>query len=388
VKVYLSIRLSYKETYNPPVLSKIKIVRLTSVCTSFSIEYRPHFFTKKYISWADVYARNYGTLLPCQFTTTDFGGDWWVTPASYPVRVEFSWTDAYLEATTGVSNNQIVRIESAADCTVDLGVQYPSDYAQAMPEVIVNCYVPGDPLGGGTSGTLDAVVTFPYGRTGTLPEPDKDALMSEVGATWGLAYNQYTEVAFTSAVMKRHVGLGSLGIGGIYAIDYSGGAPVTTNLIDLDAMGINLGTEPVRNLAIDFDTPESDSLMFDPPGKMGMGDLDISDDGQTLYVVNLNDKEVVAIDLTAYNASGTLPTISEVSSLGLIPSPGCAFGSSRPFGLKYYQGQLYAGVVCSGENGGTASDLSATVYAYDFASSTWNTALEIYFPKKFIGYTI
>jgi len=34
--------------------------------------------------------------------------------------------------------------------------------------------------------------------------------------------------------------------------------------------------------------------------------------------------------------------------LGLIPSPGCAFGSSRPFGLKYYQGQLYAGVVCSG----------------------------------------
>jgi len=59
-------------------------------------------------------------------TTTDFGGDWWVTPASYPVRVEFSWTDAYLEATTGVSNNQIVRIESAADCTVDLGVQYPS----------------------------------------------------------------------------------------------------------------------------------------------------------------------------------------------------------------------------------------------------------------------
>ncbi len=310
-----------------------------------------------------------------QTTTTDFRGDWWITPAAYPVRVEFTWSDAYLEATTDGSNNQIVRIENAADCGVNLGVQYPTDYAQAMPEVIVNCYVPGDPLGGGTSGTLDAVVTFPYGRTGTMPEPDKDVLMSEIGATWGLAYNPYTEVAFVSAMMKRHVGLGPLGIGGIYAVDYSGATPVTTTLVDLDAMGINLGTEPVRNLAIDFDVPESDSLMFDTPGKMGMGDLDISDDGQTLYVVNLNDKEIVAIDLTAYNASGTLPTMSEVSSVGLIPSPGCAFGASRPFGLKYYQGKIYAGVVCSGENGGTALDLSATVYAYDLATSTWNTAL-------------
>jgi len=313
-----------------------------------------------------------------QTTTTDANGTWSVTPAAYPVRVEFSWTDLFLEATTGVSNNQIVRIESATNCAVDLGVQYPSDYAQAMPEVVVNCYVPGDPLGGGTSGTLDALISFPYGRTGTLPEPDKDALMSEIGATWGLAYNPFTEVAFVSAVMKRHVGLGSLGIGGIYAVDYSSGTPVTTNLIDLDAMGINLGTEPARTLAIDFDTPASDPLMFDAPGKTGMGDLDISDDGQTLYVVNLNDKEVVAIDLTSYNSNGTLPTISEVSTLGLIPSPGCSFGTSRPFGLKYFQGQLFAGVICSGESGGTALDLSATVYAYDFTTSTWGTALSTF----------
>ena len=124
-----------------------------------------------------------------QTTTTDANGAWSVTPAAYPVRVEFSWTDLFLEATTGVTNNQIVRIEGATNCAIDLGVQYPSDYAQAMPEVLINCYVPGDPLGGGTSGTLDALISFPYGRTGTLPEPDKDALMSEIGATWGLAYN-------------------------------------------------------------------------------------------------------------------------------------------------------------------------------------------------------
>ena len=42
---------------------------------------------------------------------------------------------------------------------------------------------------------------------------------------------------------------------------------------------------------------------------------------------------------------------------------GCVRGLARPFALAYHDDQIHTGVVCTGENGGTAADLSAHVFA-------------------------
>ena len=320
-----------------------------------------------------------------QSDITDMNGIWSVDPNVYPIRIEFSWTDTNLfPSHGGGSNNTVVRFASAPDCIMNLGLHYPEDYSQMVPEVVTSCYVSGDPLAGGSSGSVDAIVSFPFNQTGDVTLPDNDALLSEVGGVWGIAYNQYEEEAYFSAIMKRHVGLGSQGIGGIYTVDYSTGTPAVSNLVDLSALGVNLGTEPTRDLGADFDEFRTDSLMFDAAGKLGIGDIDISGDGNTLFAMNLYSRKVVTIDLTDYNVTKNLPTSAHIDSLSALPDPACNLGESRPFALKFWRGELYAGVVCSGENGGATSDLSATVYVYNFTSNTWSTVVNTFsldYPK-------
>ncbi len=55
------------------------------------------------------------------------------------------------------------------------------------------------------------------------------------------------------------------------------------------------------------------------------------------------------------------------------PYPTCTNGQARPWGLGEHDGALYLGVVCSGEDGGTAANLSAEVLR--FSGGAWTTAL-------------
>ncbi|MFT6018473.1 MAG: gliding motility-associated-like protein/uncharacterized repeat protein (TIGR01451 family) [Flavobacteriales bacterium] len=307
--------------------------------------------------------------------TTDGAGSWSLTPALYPVRVEYSWEDRWLEISPGNNINTDVQVYTASSCNARLGLYYPDEYCQMVPNITTSCFVNGDPTVGGTAGTLDAIVSFPYDRTGDATAPTHDAIMSEVGAVWGAAYNGYNQQAFYSAVMKRHVGVGPAGIGGIYRIDYSGSAPIVSTFANLAGLGVNLGTEPVRTLDGDWENAASDSLMFDASGKMGLGDIEITDDGNTLFAVNLFERSIVAVNLTNYNQNGTLPTISDVSTLPAIPTVNCTNGVSRPFALEYRRDKLYIGMVCTAENGGTIADLSAKVVVYDFSTGLWSDAV-------------
>ncbi|MFK7809915.1 MAG: SdrD B-like domain-containing protein, partial [Saprospiraceae bacterium] len=312
-----------------------------------------------------------------QLDTTDASGNWSVTPEFFPVRVEYTWPDTWLQISPGDQTNSDVQVFQSAACDTRLGLYYPDEYCQSVPDMTVSCFANGNPTGGGTSGAIDAIVSFPYDNIGDATAPTHDAIMSEVGAVWGAAYNRNNQQAFYGAVMKRHVGLGSAGIGGIYRIDYSGAAPVASAFVDLASIGVNLGIEPVRTLSADWSTPASDPLMFDTPGKMGIGDMEISEDGNTLFIVNLFERNIVAIDITAYNTSGTFPTAGDVTTLPALPDPMCTNGIARIFGLEYRRGMIYTGLVCTAESGGTAADLSAAVYAYDVINGgSWTTTVD------------
>ena len=335
------------------------------------------------------------TIIDCNntitTTTSDINGVWSIsTPITYPVRVEFSNLPNFVgvggtpNGTNGRTTTQFV---SAASCTVDLGVLNQTDYCQTMPDIFLPCYVNGDPLtGGSAAGAIDAFVRLPYGASGLTPPITQVANAAQVGSLWGVAYDKKRNKVYSSAFLRRHAGMGPLGLGGIYITD--GTTNVTSNLIDVQAtLGIDVGsqnagdpffgqTNSVRGLNASPTASSYDPVSFSLIGKVGMGDLDISEDSDFLYFTNLFDKKLYKLSLT----SGT-PTL--VASY-VIPSA-CTNGTSRPFGLKVKGGKVYIGVVCDGSTSQNPSDMRAYVYTMDESTGTFSTAFDfpLTYPKGF-----
>ncbi len=95
------------------------------------------------------------------------------------------------------------------------------------------------------------------------------------------------------------------------------------------------------------------------PGKESIGGLALSEDGSTLYAVNLLTRSLVSFDATGTRASTPKVTVP-------IPDPGCAAPTDwRPFAVATHDNTLYVGGVCSAESTQNRADLKAVVYSYD-----------------------
>ncbi|ARK09337.1 SdrD B-like domain-containing protein [Fibrella sp. ES10-3-2-2] len=307
-------------------------------------------------------------------TTDAFGKYTMNVPVNlYPVRVEFGNLPAYAGQGTlnGIDGRTTVQFVTAPDCTVDLGILDNNDYCQATPKLIIPCYVYGDPLpGSSTAGQLEALVAFDYGTSGgkDMSKITPLAVAKTIGTTWGVAYDKYRKKVYTSATLKRHAGLGPLGLGGIYVTDMV--SQTTGAFIDVAAapLNINVGASVVgnpwfgvtnasRGLTTDATAASNDPLSFTAIGKIGIGDLEISEDGNSLYFVNLFDKKLYQLSIT-----GATPTL--VGSWA-IPDPGCAGGAMRPFATKVYKGKVYVGSVCDAFTSQDKSSLRAYVNAFN-----------------------
>ena len=315
--------------------------------------------------------------------------------------------------------------------TANFALNYAGEFVAGLsPDIYVPCYVNGDPLGGGESGTRDAFVKVPFtasGRPlmngGTGPNPIHLASNSQVGTTYGVAFSRQAKKIFAGALMKRHCGFGPLGPGGIYMIDPDTAA--VTNFLNLHDLNIFtcdtigaytsnvvsgtwngsfynpplqvpfspvIGTNAQRGLEIDSPNPQPDAQAYDQPGKLSLGDVDISDDGRFLYVVNLYDRKLYEIDLG--NAKNpTAPTLINAAARvrsWVIPdaATNAAQGEHRPFGLAYYRGKVYCGVVLSaqnqdGTNAGTTADMMGIIYSINprVAAPTFTTVTS--FPMSY-----
>lgn len=302
----------------------------------------------------------------------------------YPLRVEFTNIPQYLAGSTstpfGTNNHTTVQFVAAPNCQVNIGVNNLNDFCQRDPLMVVPCWVRGDALGSTAPGAAnpangDALVAFPSSNRGVQERPGNAspfhlAYASQVGTLWGAAYNKYTRKLFTSAVLRRHAGLGPLGLGGIYVVDM---AKTDTNatkpFLDVASIGIDVGTISGRQLTSDLTSnnllANRDSAAFSMVGKAGMGDLEISEDGNMLWLINLNDRKLYSIDISNYNTDGTTkPTSADVKSYTL-PNPGCNGGVMRPWGTKVREGKVYIGVVCDGSTSGKRSDMNAIIYQFD-----------------------
>ncbi|MFE9429015.1 SpaA isopeptide-forming pilin-related protein [Kitasatospora sp. NPDC006697] len=259
--------------------------------------------------------------------------------------------------------NQLSSTEEFVDLSGGKNVSYttalwnPDDYCQKNAPLVTAC-VRGDvnPTEPGTARTL---LTFPYNARGVENQTTNIATKAQTGALYGIGYSKQKKWIFSGAHAHRASGYGPSGPGAVYLTDRA------TNATSLFTTVPNAGTT-VHNFAVDMD------LGFAPAvAKEALGDVEVSDDGADLYVVNLNDRKLYRYDATNRTASAPKASYD-------IPGPDSpcpAAGDWRPYGLGIQDGVVYVGGVCSGESTQKKADLRAVVRTFDPAAGTFGSVI-------------
>ncbi|OAV43999.1 SdrD B-like domain-containing protein [Lewinella sp. 4G2] len=315
---------------------------------------------------------------------TDGQGNWFVNTldAGEQYRVEFDTPrnpelESSLSGPDNGSEVQFITVPTPdgdgniRECGINYGLTNPALYCQDNPLLLTPCYYVGN-----QNRSSPALIGVYYDEPGGT-NPEKFGLLAaeEIGTTWGVAYQRDERKIYLASVVRNYMDYGPFGFEAIYVSDFTDpagdtGADPTVSapgriLLETD-LGIDLGTDP-RSVAI---TSDGSNPFFDNAylgvGKAGIGDIDISDDGNTLYVTNLNEaaRSLVRIDVSDPD-NPTL--IDEIA----IPNPGCSGTNDfAPWAIKYYQGEVYVGVTCTAEDTGNPADMSATVYRFDGTTFT------------------
>ena len=302
-------------------------------------------------------------------------------------RVEFSWTEAWLQA--GVAGGSSVQFVKDGATGVDLAVADPNEYSHTdNPYLVIPQYINGSASATGTSDRPSLlVIPFKAQSTESLqtPAPVAKATMGQTGATWGVAYQRDYKTLYTSAVIRRFTGLGPLGIGGIYKVDMSNPSnPSVGSLdyLDVKSIGIPVGDDPrdssvCNSLASSIDQPAHDIAATQQVGALGIGGISMDNDHNRLWLVNMADRKLYGIQ----NMNpATTPTIADVLggySIELPAGMSCQSGILRPWAVKYHQAKVYVGASCdaSGTNLGT-EELAGYVLRFDPANTAAGFAVE------------
>ncbi|MFD7921918.1 SdrD B-like domain-containing protein [Streptomyces sp. NPDC059740] len=245
------------------------------------------------------------------------------------------------------SFTSFVDVSGGKDATVVTGVWDPADYTLPDTRYFV-------PVQSGAGGNDDrALVAFGTKDRGTCPTdvacPATLATKDQVGTTFGLAYDTSRSRLFQSAFARRYAPYGPGGGGAIYTVPVGGQG---TPQLFAQVPGATVTPHATADL-------NKDAGFTDAPGKESIGGLALSEDGSTLYAVNLRTRALVSFDATGATAAAPESTVP-------IPDPGCASpGDWRPSGLQVHNDTLYVGGVCSAESTQQRGDLKVFVSAYD-----------------------
>ncbi|MGH3796925.1 MAG: SdrD B-like domain-containing protein [Pseudonocardiaceae bacterium] len=240
-----------------------------------------------------------------------------------------------------------VDVSGGKNASVITGVWDPADYALPDSRYFV-------PIQNGAGGTdTRSLVTFGTNTRGTCPGqvgcPATLDTQSQVGTTFGLAYDKYRHRLFQSEFARRFTPYGPDGGDAIYTVPADGGGAPT---LFTKVLGTAVTPHDIINM-------NKDGGFTNAPGKESIGDLALSEDGSTLYAVNLLTRTLVS-----FNATGATALLPEATVP--IPDPGCAAPTDwRPFGLATHDNTLYVGGVCDAESTQDRADLKAVVYTYD-----------------------
>ncbi len=356
--------------------------------------------------------------------TTGMDGTYTLTVgASGPYRLEFSNLPTGVAfgpsgQTTGTAVQTVAVVQDGNTGGVNLALVNAEDITPDNPLLVTSCYVFGA-FDGANAGD-PVVIDFPNNAGATIPTPTPAGqpgafddtpphtvaiTQTQVGTTWGLAYNKATNQLYMAAFDKRHSGFGP-GVGNlataqgqIYAAaatPAAGTAAVTTAtpLVNIEVLapgstGINYRTQPAftdpantggRDPYINdglYTQTGADGVArqvgWDAVGKLGLGGLDVDPTGRFLYTVALGDRKLYVVDTRNPTAvrSFDLPVPAGVTGI----TPLNLGGDLRPFAVQYFRGSIYVGAVNSGESTvspafPTGDPASLKAYVFQFRLST------------------
>jgi uncharacterized repeat protein (TIGR01451 family) len=212
------------------------------------------------------------------------------------------------------------------------------------------------------NGSIEVLKGINYDKSGKLEDI---AAKKPLGSIWGLAYDEWRSNLFTSGYLKSHTELGPEGLDGLYWMTYPN---ETVKQVSLETLGgPSFGTIGARDSDTTlYNLSTKDASAFPLVAKQGIGDIDISADGRTLFVTNILAKTIQAYDVSnaqnnivkylgnyqITNADTSCPNVSGKNN----PS------DWYPFGLEPVDGDsLYVGITCNAQTSQSRSDLTAKV---------------------------
>ena len=317
-------------------------------------------------------------------STTDKNGIYFITGVSGPLRIEFS-NIPNLDFSS-FSGGTSVQFVNGGATNVNFGINYPSDYCQKNPQVIIPCYALKTPSNGslepilveagifsgglanenlGTTTISSSPLSTIVGNDNATPPIDGksriyDAFWSQVGTVNGLAWHPATNTVLAASFFKANAffpnGPNDIALGSIYAINRNTNPNTVTTIFTANA-----GTD-THSYSDQF----RDSTGRNDAGKKGWGDIDLSEDGTILYAVNLFDKKLYAIPVIQ---SGGNLILNTSKSVNIIPfylnvSP-CSNNDWAPGAIKIKRGKVYVSVTCTAETSQLKTDLKGYVYSFD-----------------------
>lgn len=264
-----------------------------------------------------------------------------------------------------------VRFATDGDTNVRFGVNYPEDYCQNNPRIIAGCYVidltqptlaaPYDP-----ASTEPLIASWPYNTRFTTAANAEvhtgsytnDADYGDLGHVFGVAIHRPTLQAFFSGIASPQWDFGSGGIGAIYTADYSG--PGDTFVPASTSVFVDLA--PLTDLT--NQTPVTMGVL-DRFGEQGLGGIEISDDGTTMWAINMGAGSLLEIDIGNPAVAPIAADVNEITITGA----SCVNGTFRPSAVALHRGNVFVGGICDA-SGGTVANLAAVVLEYDGTTFT------------------
>ncbi|MDX3192817.1 SdrD B-like domain-containing protein [Streptomyces sp. MN03-5084-2B] len=253
------------------------------------------------------------------------------------------------------SLTSFVDVSGGKKADLTMGLWNPADYCQDNPTLVTACQRNG--IAPGIDPKARSLVSFPFTARGTGTPPTALATQGDTGTVYGIAYRKADKRVFSSAYAKRAAAYGTGGTGAIYVTNPA--TKVTTLFTKVPATG-----STAHAMQTDFDQKFADVV-----GKESLGALRISEDGSTLFVVNLADRKLYLYDATA-------PTAAAPKASYAIPNPNCpAAGDWRPSGLGVHDGVVFVGGVCSGESTQKVADMRVVIRTFDAAAGTFGPVI-------------
>ena len=274
-------------------------------------------------------------------------------------RIEFFWSDSSLKPGTGVTSSTSVQFAQDGAANLNLTLNNPINYSQSQVDVVVPVAIVGPTTQAIAVGrdyrSLAALVKFPMTATGKPGDagyiaPTTVATHEQIGSTSGAAYHRESKSIFVAAYAKRASGFGPGGPGAIYRIAADGVISIQATVPDV---GLDL-----HDFSGNFTQGSYDMGYVPNVSRSSLGDMEISADGQTLYVINLKNNHLYAV---------STQTLNTVTDLGEVTRPAyCPTGEFHPFGLGMDEtNKLYIGTICLRNS----MRPNATVMQYDGVSA-------------------